>query len=91
VARRDFVSLPQVPGSTDPDLAKWLVSMKENVELLAKQRGDPNNAAILKGDISTDLPADIVSPASGATVAQLAADLRRMQTTLYNLMLNMKT
>ena len=91
MARRDYVSLPKIPDSADQDLAKWLASLKENVELLAKQRGDPNNAAILKGDISTDLPSDIVSPTSGATAAQLAADLRRLQSTLYNLMLNMKT
>lgn len=91
MARRDYVSLGQVPTSTDPDLAKWLTSLKENVELLAKQRGDPINAAVLKGDIATDLPAAIQSPASGATAVQLAADLQRLRDTLNNLMLNLKT
>jgi hypothetical protein len=91
VARRDFVALGQVPPTADADLSKWLVSLKENVELLAKQRGDPNNAAVLKGDIATDLPAAIQSPASGATAVQLAADLQRLRDTLNNLMLNLKT
>ena len=91
MARRDFVALPQIPTGIDPSLATWLASLRENTELLAKQRGDPINAAVLKGDISTDLPTDITSPASGATAAQVVVDLRRLQATLYNLMLNLKT
>ena len=98
MARRDFVSIGPIPSTTSPELARWLESMLQNVELLAKLRGNSNNAAVLKGDISADYPAAISAGTSAATLVALAAmtttianDLKAMQATLNFLMQNMKT
>jgi hypothetical protein len=105
VARRDFVAIRQIPEGVDADMTRLLNSIKENLELLMRMRGDPNNAAIVKGDVSTDYPAAVITSltnTSGMTLAntqaalntmisQVVTDLTNLQITLNNLMINLKT
>jgi hypothetical protein len=104
VARRDFVNSQPIPVGLDNDMAKYLTTLTENTQLLMKQRGDPINAAILKGDISTDYPANVAATnpsitgltalqAVGVlanTMATMISDINNLHTTLQALMINMK-
>lgn len=87
-----FQSIPSLPDGLDPELVRVLNGLRENIEVLANMRATPtSSAAVLKGYITTDYPAAIQSPSSGATATQLRADLARLQDTLNNLMINLKT
>lgn len=56
--RRDFVGIPVVPDTGNPDLNRFLAALKEDIELLCALRGqEMNNIAVVKGDIETDYPA----------------------------------
>ncbi|MEN6644313.1 MAG: hypothetical protein ABFE08_17880 [Armatimonadia bacterium] len=50
-----FVGIPSIPFGIDPAVSRTLYSLKENVELLTNQRGEPDlaSAALLSGSIST--------------------------------------
>lgn len=83
-ARRDFVGIPNVPDTGNPDLNKFLASMKENVELLCALRGtQQNNVAVVKGDIETDYP--------DAPTASDLNNLTALFQTVRKLMVNLKT
>lgn len=41
-----FVGIPSVPLDADPDLARVLYALKENVELLTDQRGETDKASV---------------------------------------------
>lgn len=84
MSRRDFVGIPVVPDTKNADLNRFLAALKENIELLCGLRGQqPNNVAIVKGDIETDYPDN-----------PTAADLNNMlvlKEVIRKLMVNLKT
>lgn len=49
--RRDFVGIPQTPAGLDPSLQYFVNGLRENIELLAGQRGAVSNHAVVKGDM----------------------------------------
>lgn len=105
MARRDFVALQRVPDGTSDDMLRFLNAVKEDLELLMRMRGDPNNSAVVRGDVSTDYPVAVNATAAsigGMTAIQavvainsmlgtISADLNNLRTTLNNLMVNLKT
>lgn len=84
MSRRDFVGIPVVPDTKNADLNRFLAALKENIELLCGLRGQqPNNVAIVKGDIETDYPDN-----------PTAVDLNNMlvlKEVIRKLMVNLKT
>jgi hypothetical protein len=71
-----FSGIPAVPaGDVEPQVARVLYALKENVELLTNQRGEPDGAsvALLSGSITTTQAATTFSGLTargvGATVS----------------------
>ena len=62
-----FVAIPQLTEGLTPWQKMYLDAVKENIELITRQRGDGSKAAILKGDIAVDY----LSPATGPTLAEV--------------------
>lgn len=82
--RRDFVGIPVVPDTGNADINRFLAAIKENIELLCNLRGQqPNNVAVVKGDIDTDYP-------QTPTAADLN-NLMALKETLRLVMVNLKT
>lgn len=59
-----YPSIPPLPKDIPYELAVYLKTMQETVELLANQRGSGANAAVVKGDILT-------LPVATGTLAEL--------------------
>lgn len=70
-------------SSGNSDLDKMLFAMLQNVELLCNLRATSNDAAVVKGDIETDYPAD---PADNSL-----ASLQALKETVRALMVDLKT
>lgn len=79
----DFVSIPFIPDTGNEALNKVLLTMQENIELLAGLRGNERNHAVLKGDITQDYPETIT--------AVSVEDVAALQETLRKLMVQLKT
>ena len=51
-----FVGIPSVPLDAEPNLVRVLLALKENVELLTDQRGEPDKASVALTSGSFSLP-----------------------------------
>lgn len=51
-----FVGVPSVPLSEDQNLVRILLALKENVELLTDQRGEPDKASVALTAEIVDVP-----------------------------------
>lgn len=78
-----FVGVPSVPLDTDPDLARVMYALKENVELLTDQRGefDKASVALTSGQINTPTIAEgtfraLTAKGLGATISDVPVPLQ---------------
>ena len=51
-----YVGIPSVPLTADPELVRVLLAVKENVELLTDQRGEPDKASVALTSGSFSVP-----------------------------------